>query len=140
MKIPREQASCYGPPDVQARDSLLSSTSSHVNRPPSRDGDRAGDSDDSDAREVFLSARLVRQRYGDASQMWLWRRGRRYRGHEAGHHRLRSVSRYVKKPRCRQRLGPVAERIVALVGFRTAKPWLLSSQAVLLVILFPLLA
>ena len=74
MKIPREQASYYGPQDVHARDSLLSSTSSHVNRPPSRDGDRAGEPDDSDAREVFLSARLVRQRYGDASQMWLWRR------------------------------------------------------------------
>ena len=74
MKIPREQASCYGPQDVQARGSLLSSTSSHVNRRPSRDGDRAGEADDSDAHDVFLNSRQVRQRYGEASPMWLWRR------------------------------------------------------------------
>jgi|SRR5271166_2803336 len=70
MKIPREQASCYGPQDVQARGSLLSSTSSHVNRPPSREGEP----DDSDAHDVFLNSRQVRQRYGEASPMWLWRR------------------------------------------------------------------
>jgi predicted DNA-binding transcriptional regulator AlpA len=62
-KIPPDQISPFGPGDDGAYSPVTTAS------PHQRQGDRSAESDDR-----FLNSRQVRQRYGDASDMWLWRR------------------------------------------------------------------
>ena len=79
--IPPDQVSPYGGPSRKVEPKAAAATAA-------RDRDRAeqrqinqarmhGEEDATaadDANEKFLTAKQVRQRYGDASDMWVWRR------------------------------------------------------------------
>jgi hypothetical protein len=69
------------PPDQVSPYPGRSSTSSDGRRLDDRDlilkrrrGTRYGDTPADDSEDCFLTAVQVRQRYGNASDMWLWRR------------------------------------------------------------------